>query len=310
MRAGARLMTLAENSADAMVHLLALSAAWPEPRMVAGVTGPPGSGKSALVDRLIAGFRKRHPDRRIGVVAVDPSSPFTGGALLGDRIRMMRHAADPMVFVRSAATRGRLGGLMLGAICMVRIMGLIGSDIVLIETAGTGQDEVDVAKAADLVALVFSPGHGDSIQLLKAGLIEIGDIIVVNKADQPGAAQLYAQLQGALSLRTSAGSGHPVELCLISALKDQGVGELIGRLESRYDHDHAHWQVRRRVAIEDEIKRVIIEELSRRSAQAISCEDVQRVLRGELSIASAVNEVSRKLACRETRRMTGERNHD
>ena len=240
---------------------------------------------------MIAGFRKRHPERRIGVIAVDPSSPFTGGALLGDRVRMMRHAADPMVFIRSSATRGRLGGLMLGAACMIRVMGLMGSDVVLIETVGVGQGEVEVTKVADLVTLVFAPGQGDSIQLLKAGLIEIGDIFVINKADQPGAGQLYAQLRAALSLRRCTGGERPAEVCLISALEGRGVSELIEQFERSYERDHTHWLARRKVALEDEIRQAILEELSCQYAEAIGSEDVQRVLHGEVSVASLVKEL-------------------
>jgi LAO/AO transport system kinase len=307
IRAAARLMTLVENSPDGIAELLAGSAPWPEPRMVVGLTGPPGSGKSVLVDRLIAGLRKRHPERRIGVIGVDPSSPFTGGALLGDRVRMMRHAADPMVFIRSSATRGRLGGLMLGAAGMIRVMGLIGCDVVLIETVGVGQGEVDVTKVADLVTLVFAPGQGDSIQLLKAGLIEIGDIFVINKADQTGAGQLYSQLRAALNLRCCTGGGRPAEVCLISALEDRGVSELIERFESHYERDHAQWQARRKAALEDEIRQAILEELGCQCAEAIGSEEVQRVLRGEVSVASLVKELLRKLAHSERCKMIRER---
>jgi LAO/AO transport system kinase len=296
IRAAARLMTMAQDSPERMAELLSASRAWPEPRIVVGLTGPPGSGKSVLVDRLIAGLRKRRPERRIGVIAVDPSSPYSGGALLGDRVRMMKHAADPMVFIRSAATRGRLGGLMLGVVGTVRIMGLIGSDVVLIETVGVGQGEVEIAKLADLVTVIFPPEDGDSIQLLKAGLMEIGDIFVINKADQPGAGRRYAQLRAALTLGERRADGDLPDVHLISALEDKGVRELIDQLDRRYERDHAHWCVRRKAAIESEIRRAILEEFDRQCAQAIGSEEVKRILNDETSVMELVKEISSKIA--------------
>ncbi len=310
IRAAARLMTLIENSPGKIAELLAGSAAWPEPRIVVGLTGPPGSGKSVLVDRLIAGLRKRQPERRIGVIAVDPSSQYTGGALLGDRVRMMRHAADPMVFIRSAATRGRLGGLMLGTVGIIRVMGLIGSDVVLIETVGVGQDEVEIAKIADLVTVVFAPDRGDDIQLLKAGLMEIGDIFVINKADQPGARQRYAQLRTALSVRSFTDKRRPAEVYLVSALEERGVSELIEQFESCYERDHAHWRTRRQAALDYEITRAVIEELGRQGARAIRFEDLQRFLRGEVTIACLVKELSRRLAIGSVEKRSGSATHD
>ena len=185
-RAAARLMSLLENEPERLPELFVGSADWPQPRLVLGVTGAPGSGKSTLTDALVAEYRRRHPERRVGVIAVDPSSPFTGGAVLGDRVRMMRHATDPLVFVRSMASRGHLGGLTLGVRGVLRVLGLIGCELVILETVGVGQSEVEVARVADLVLIVLAPGQGDSIQLLKAGLMEIGDVFAVNKADRPG----------------------------------------------------------------------------------------------------------------------------
>jgi len=180
----------------------------PQPDILLGITGAPGSGKSTLTDALITAYRQRYPESRVGVIAVDPSSPFTGGAVLGDRVRMMRHATDPLVFVRSMASRGHLGGLSLGVKGVIRAMGLIGCDLVIIETVGVGQSEVEVAQVADSVLVVLAPGQGDSVQLLKAGLMEIGDTFVVNKADRDGAAQLYSQLLSALHMHMVSGRGH------------------------------------------------------------------------------------------------------
>src|SRR5690606_7061023 len=151
-----------------------------QPGMPVGITGAPGSGKSTLTDALVAEHRARFPERKTGVVAVDPSSPFTGGAVLGDRARPVRHATDPRAFVRSLASRGRLGGLSLGVRGVVRAMALAGCDTVLLETVGVGQSEVEVVRVADLTLVVLAPGQGDGVQMLKAGLMEAGDFFVIN----------------------------------------------------------------------------------------------------------------------------------
>ncbi len=160
---------------------------------VIGVTGAPGSGKSTLVDRLIEAFRAR--GERVGVAAVDPSSPFTGGAILGDRIRMQRHAEDEGVFIRSLATRGHLGGLSASTLDALTVLGAAGFRTLLLETVGVGQDEVEVNRVADTVALVVAPGAGDAVQTLKAGVMEIAHLFVVNKADQPGADQVAREIE-------------------------------------------------------------------------------------------------------------------
>ncbi len=296
VRAAARLMTLTQDSPERTVELLAASRTWPEPRIVVGLTGPPGAGKSALINCLVAGFRKRLPERRIGVIAVDPSSPYSGGALLGDRVRMMRHAADPMVFIRSASTRGQLGGLTLGVVGTVRIMGLIGSDVIFIETVGVGQGEVEIARLADLVIVVLAPQVGDSMQLQKAGLMEIGDIFVINKADQPGAGRRFAQLRAALALDACRADYDLPDICLVSALEDKGVGELIEQLERRYERDHARWGVRRKASIQGEIRRAILEELDREFDQAVGAKEIQRILDGKASVTDLIKEISSKIA--------------
>jgi len=160
---------------------------------VIGITGAPGSGKSTLVDRLIEAFRAR--GERVGVAAVDPSSPFTGGAILGDRIRMQRHAEDDGVFIRSLATRGHLGGLSASTLDVLTVLGAAGFRTLLLETVGVGQDEVEVNRVADTVALVVVPGAGDAVQTLKAGVMEIAHLFVVNKADRPGADQVAREIE-------------------------------------------------------------------------------------------------------------------
>ncbi len=161
--------------------------------LVLGITGPPGAGKSTLTDQIIAGYRAR--SRRIGVIAIDPSSAISGGAFLGDRIRMMRHALDNDVIVRSMATRGRLGGLCAAAGAAVRILASSGCHPIIIETVGVGQSEMDIIRLADVTALVLAPGLGDDIQAMKAGLLEVADILVVNKADCTGAETLAMDME-------------------------------------------------------------------------------------------------------------------
>lgn len=164
-----------------------------------GITGPPGAGKSTLVDRIVGELRRR--DLKVGVIAVDPSSPFSGGAILGDRVRMQTHATDPNVFIRSMATRGQLGGLARSSFEATAVLDAMGYDVVLIETVGVGQDEVDVVELAHTTAVVSIPGMGDDIQAIKAGILEIGDVFVVNKADLPGAERVAKQLEAMLHLR-------------------------------------------------------------------------------------------------------------
>jgi len=197
-RALAQGLTLVENAApDGVALLAALGAAPPVHRI--GITGPPGAGKSTLVSALTAGWRAA--GRRVGVLAVDPSSPFTGGALLGDRIRMLGHSGDDGVFIRSLASRGALGGLSAGVYDAADLLAAAGFDPVVIETVGVGQGEVEICRAADTTVVVLAPGAGDAVQGMKAGLLEIGDILVVNQADREGADALVAALQGAAELR-------------------------------------------------------------------------------------------------------------
>ena len=327
-RAAARLMTLLENEPHRLPELFRKNTTdapprhpyqtpadrppaapsaedWPQPRMVLGITGAPGAGKSTLTDALVAAWRGRFPETRIGVIAVDPSSPFTGGAVLGDRVRMMRHATDPMVFVRSLATRGHLGGLSLGVRGVVHVLALLGCDLVVIETVGVGQSEVEIAQVADLTAIVFAPGQGDSIQLLKAGLMEIGDFFIVNKADRLGAEELHAQILAALKLGVideQCGPHHgmglppesaPVgdepavgspelgmmrsvtaersapEVYLVSAVEQVGLDKLLDGLEARAQHWSPRWRQWRREAIRDEIRDAVLEEARRRVQEAL-----------------------------------------
>jgi len=206
-RAAGRLITLLENDGGGASEALSLLHPLGGRAHVIGVTGAPGTGKSTLVDKLVALARTQ--GRTVGVVAVDPSSPFTGGAVLGDRIRMQRIATDPGVFVRSLATRGALGGLSRATGDAVAVLDAMGKDMIFVETVGVGQDEVDVVKTADTVVLVTAPSLGDEIQAFKSGIMEIGDVFVVNKADLPGADQAAVEIESALSLAEEAHGASP-----------------------------------------------------------------------------------------------------
>ncbi|MEM7410972.1 MAG: methylmalonyl Co-A mutase-associated GTPase MeaB [Myxococcota bacterium] len=199
-----------------------------------GVTGPPGAGKSTLVGALVAEWRRR--DQRVGVIAVDPSSPFSGGALLGDRVRMQRHATDPGVFIRSMATRGRLGGVCRATFEAGLVLDAMGYDVVVIETVGVGQDELEVVELAHSTVVVNVPGLGDDVQALKAGIFEVGEVFVLNKADRSGADETEKQLRTLLHLRGADANGWEAPLVRTIAEREQGVVELVEALASHGSH--------------------------------------------------------------------------
>src|SRR6266849_4262505 len=234
-RALARMVTLIENEAPQARSYLAELHQYAGRAHIIGVTGAPGAGKSTLVTRLVRELRRR--DRKIGVVAVDPSSPFTGGAILGDRIRMMELAGDPNVFIRSMASRGSLGGLSASTRDVVRAMDAAGYYPIIIETVGTGQAEVEVMRAAQTVLVITAPGMGDEVQAIKAGILEIADIFVVSKADKPGADQTVAELAMLLSLdpkrrlHDKSKTYWRIPVLKTSAIKDQGITQLVDAIQ-------------------------------------------------------------------------------
>jgi LAO/AO transport system kinase len=223
--AAARLIRLLEN--DEPEGVQCLKALYPHTgnAFILGITGPAGAGKSTLLTHVIAEFRCR--DLKVGVVAVDPSSPISGGALLGDRIRMRQHTEDKGVFIRSMATRGHLGGLSKTTKETVMVLDAMGSDVIVIETVGVGQDEVEVAESVHTTAVVSLPGMGDEIQTMKAGLLEIGDIFIVNKADKPGADDVIDQLRLMLEMRTKQDNDWEPPIIKTVAINGEGITELV-----------------------------------------------------------------------------------
>ena len=243
VRAISRAITAIENHSAEAEELLRELFPHTGKAYLTGVTGAPGTGKSTLVDRLAA-YHRKHEDR-VGVIAVDPTSPYSGGAILGDRIRMQGHASDTGVFIRSMATRGFLGGLARSTAEVALLLDAAGKRQVLIETVGVGQDEIDVVRLADCVLVVLVPGLGDDIQNMKAGLMEIGDISVLNKADREGADRLEEQLHAMLSLVMPRDGWHPPVLRTV-ATENRGVGELAATVEKFRKHFESSGQRRQK----------------------------------------------------------------
>ncbi|MBV9259423.1 MAG: methylmalonyl Co-A mutase-associated GTPase MeaB [Ktedonobacteraceae bacterium] len=252
-RALARMVTLIESGAPSAHRYLAELHQHAGRAHIVGVTGAPGAGKSTLVTRMVRELRKR--EAKVGVVAVDPSSPFSGGAILGDRIRMMELAGDPNVFIRSMASRGSLGGLSSSTRDVVRAMDAAGYDPIIIETVGTGQAEVEVMRTAQTVLVVVAPGMGDDIQAIKAGILEIADIFVVSKADKPAADQTVAELAMLLSLDSNRRKAPwRIPIVKTSSFKEQGIEQLIDSIQKHqqylYESDMLAHRAQRQVRSE------------------------------------------------------------
>ncbi|MFI6943345.1 methylmalonyl Co-A mutase-associated GTPase MeaB [Streptomyces sp. NPDC050418] len=248
-RAVARLISLVEGASPQLREVMAALAPLTGHAYVVGLTGSPGVGKSTSTSALVSAYRRA--GKRVGVLAVDPSSPFSGGALLGDRIRMADHASDPGVYIRSMATRGHLGGLAWAAPQAIRVLDAAGCDVVLVETVGVGQSEVEIASQADTSVVLLAPGMGDGIQAAKAGILEIGDVYVVNKADRDGADATVRELNHMLGLGESRGPGDwrpPIVKTVAS--RAEGVDEVVEALEK-----HRAWMEERGVLAERRVAR-------------------------------------------------------
>ena len=276
-RALARALSEVENSTPRGREILRTLFPFSGRARKIGVTGAPGAGKSSLVDRLAAEARRR--EQTVGIIAVDPSSPYSGGAILGDRIRMQSHAGDRGIFIRSMATRGALGGLARAAGDAALVLDAAGRDLVFIETVGVGQDEVDVVKIADVVAVVLVPGMGDDVQALKAGILEIADVFVINKTDREGADRLEQELQAMQTLAHRPDGWLPPVVRTV-ATEGRGVPELLDavgacRFEGR---TAANWQAQLREMLRDRLMDEVL---------------TKRLLPGELEAAA------REVAARE-----------
>jgi LAO/AO transport system kinase len=263
-RALARLISLVENAAPQLRDVMRLIAPHTGRARVIGLTGAPGVGKSTITGALVGAYRRQ--GLRVGVLAVDPTSPFSGGALLGDRVRMQDHAPDPGVFIRSMATRGHLGGLSWAAPQAVRLVDAAGFDVIMIETVGVGQAEVEVASLADSTLVIVAPGMGDSIQAAKAGILEIADIFVVNKNDRPGAQETIRDLRTMVAMALPGPGGWKQPIVATAAPDGAGIDDLVFRLA-----EHAAWLAasgerdRRRLArAREEISAIAVTELRRR----------------------------------------------
>ena len=289
----ARLLSLVEAGGEVAREVSAALATPPGRAHVVGLTGPPGVGKSTATSALVAALRARGD--RVGVLAVDPSSPFSGGALLGDRVRMAEHTEDPGVFIRSMATRGQLGGLAWATPQALRVLDAAGCDVVLIETVGVGQSEVDVVALADTTVVLLAPGMGDGVQAAKAGILEVADIFVVNKADRDGAARAARELRHMIGFGERGAWTVPVLRTVAS--EGEGIAELLAALDvHRSWSDGSGERERRRAArVRAEIEAIALERLRARIAdgrgQAALSDLAERVVIGELDAYSAADEL-------------------
>jgi len=242
--AAARLMRAIDDDLPTVAEELRKLYKFTGNAFIIGITGSPGVGKSTLVDALITGFRKL--DKTVGVVAVDPTSPFTGGALLGDRVRMGNHATDKGVFIRSLASRGWTGGLSRATVSVIHVMDAMKKDIILVEAVGSGQGEVDISRVSDTTIVVLSPGAGDEIQMMKAGILETADVYVVNKADKDGAENLKVQLQSMCAMKDRHPEEWDPQIVMTQAFNGKGVDEVIKALLQHRSYMQANGEIKRR----------------------------------------------------------------
>lgn len=293
-RAVGRAISLVENSAIELPTMMKALAPAAGRAMVVGITGAPGVGKSTTITALVAALRGK--GHRVGVLAVDPSSPFTGGALLGDRVRMQQHALDGEVLIRSMATRGHLGGLSVAAPSALRVFDAAGCDVVIVETVGVGQSEVEIAGVADCTVVLLAPGAGDGIQAAKAGILEIGDVFVVNKSDREGAHAVVRELRTMISLGDRRpGDWKPPVLSLV-AITEEGIPALMQALEAfRSDAESSgRWQQRRLAQARRQVESLLLARLRQHYTleRGNQIERLARAVRdGRLDVYSAAEEL-------------------
>jgi len=297
-RAVARAISVVENRQPEARELLAALFPHAGGALVVGVTGPPGAGKSSLVDRMTA--RLRGSGRTVGIVAVDPTSPFSGGAILGDRIRMQSHATDPGVFIRSMATRGHLGGLAATTGQVLTVLAASGKDVILVETVGVGQDEVEIVGTADVSLVVLVPGLGDEVQALKAGIMEIADVFVVNKADREGAERVVAEI-GSMLMMAGEDAQVPAIVQTVATV-DEGTEALLSAIEEfRRQAETSGALARKRRAqlrrqLEDAVRQRVMSHLRQRVLSPAEAESmVDRLAARELDPFTAADELVRRL---------------
>ncbi|SEM81190.1 methylmalonyl Co-A mutase-associated GTPase MeaB [Lihuaxuella thermophila] len=273
----ARLISRIENGDPQKIKILEELYPFTGNAYLIGLTGPPGAGKSSLLDGLIRHLR----DERltVGVIAVDPTSPFTGGAILGDRVRMTKHALDEGVFIRSMGSRGSLGGLSRATKEAVRVLDAAGFDVILIETVGVGQAELDIMHIADTVALVLNPGAGDVVQVFKAGIMEIADLFVINKSDRPGARRLAAEIEELLDLAKHGHAWRPPILHTIGT-KSEGIEDLWREMTRHRDYLQAcgEWSGRRERNLEQEVREVMEDLVRRRLEEELNLPEFKQEL--------------------------------
>jgi LAO/AO transport system kinase len=297
----ARLITRVENRASDVPEIMRAIHARTGRAYVLGITGPPGAGKSTLVDRVTA--RLRAEKQAVGVIAVDPSSPFTGGAVLGDRIRMQTHTLDPDVFIRSMATRGSLGGLARATGDVIKLMDAFGFPWIIIETVGVGQTELDIIRQVDTTVVALVPESGDSIQAMKAGLMEVADVFVVNKADRDGAHALMAELRFSVHLHYT-GGGAPkdvdweVPVLAAQAVNDVGIDELIGQVKRHRAvlEQAGALETRRQARRRAELEALLVEEFTAQVTARVQTDaalgaTIEAVTAGRLDPYSAVAQI-------------------
>lgn len=300
-KAIARLITLVENDEEKAKEIVKRISPLTGKAYVVGITGPPGSGKSTLLDKLIK--LARDEGHRVGVIAVDPTSPFTGGALLGDRLRMQRHSTDEGVFIRSMATRGALGGLAKATNDAIKVLDAAGYDLIFVETVGVGQIEVDIVKTADTVVLVTVPGLGDGVQAIKAGLMEVADVFAINKADREGVEIVYLELKMALEFEMDRWKelGWEPPIVETTAFTLNGVRPLWEAIKRHREYMESSGRLRERRAFRarEEVKTIITSSIARKVEERLAGgeakELIDGVVEGKLDSYSASQIVMEKL---------------